>query len=112
MKCLREPACRSLLSGMILSCLILLGVTSHAYANGLPAGLAFFPGMAPLDPMFGPLLTVAVAIIERPFFARSGLTPWALLHSLRANFASYLMGIVVAMAYLSIIQSLVNGGLN
>lgn len=111
MKCFRQAACRSLVLGVIFSYLIILGVGRYAYANGLPAGIAFVPGLAPLDLMCGPLLTVAVAIIERPYFARSGLTPWALLHSLRANFASYLMGFVVALAYLSIIQTLVSAGI-
>lgn len=108
MKYFRQAACRSLVLGVILSYLIVLGSASYVYANGLPAGIAFFPGLAPLDLICGPLLTVAVAIIERPYFARSGLTPWALLHSLRANFASYLMGFVVAMVYLSIIQAFAN----
>ncbi len=100
MRSLRKTADRQkfLISFVGAFLIVFLG-TTQAFANGLPAGIAFFPGMAPIDLMCGPLLTVAIAIIERPFFARAGLTPWSLIHSLRANFASYLLGIVVALTY-------------
>jgi glucan phosphoethanolaminetransferase (alkaline phosphatase superfamily) len=101
----RQTAYRSFALGLLLSALMIVFDSTCAFANGLGAGIGFVPGLTPLDPLCGPLLTVAIAIIERPFFTRSGLTPWALIYSLRANFASYLLGIVVALIYLSVVQS-------
>jgi len=101
-----QRAYRGLVFGLLLSALVIVFDCTYAFANGLPSGIGFIPGLASLDPLCGPLLTVAIAIIERPFFARSGLTPWALIHSLRANFASYLLGIVVALVYLAVVQTI------
>jgi hypothetical protein len=105
-----QRAYRSLVFGLRLSALVIVFDCTYAFANGLPSGIGFIPGLASLDPLCGPLLTVAIAIIERPFFARSGLTPWALIHSLRANFASYLLGIVVAIVYLAVVQTIYQAG--
>lgn len=105
-RCTRQ----SLLLRFLMANLIVLLNPGRIFANGLGAGLGFFPGLAPIDFFCGPLLTVAVAFIERPFFARAGLTPWTLIHSLRANFVSYLLGIVVALAYISAAGALVRDG--
>lgn len=106
----RQTAYRSFALGLLLSALMIVFDGTCAFANGLGAGIGFVPGLTPLDPLCGPLLTVAIAIIERPFFARSGLTPWALIYSLRANFASYLLGIVVALIHLSVVRSVHQAG--
>lgn len=101
---------QSVLLSLLTANLIVLSTPGEVFANGLPAGLGFFPGLAPIDLFCGPLLTVAVALIERPFFARAGLTPWALIHSLRANFVSYLVGIVITLVYLSATGAVVRAG--
>jgi len=101
---------RSLLLGFLAATLIIFISPCQVFANGLPAGIGLFPGLLPIDFFSGPLLTVAVAIIERPFFARAGLTPWALIHSLRANFLSYLLGIVIALVYVSAVGSVIDAG--
>lgn len=101
-----HPPERSLRLAFLAAAAMMLAMAREAFANGLPAGIGFLPGMAPVDFFFGPLLTVAMAIIERPFFARSGLTPWSLIHSLRANFLSYLLGIVVALVYFALVRTL------
>ncbi|HOA52053.1 MAG TPA: hypothetical protein PKI05_07330 [Thermogutta sp.] len=111
MKSLQQNVAREkLLASFAAAVLMVFLGTTQAFANGLPAGIAFFPGMAPIDPVCGPLLTVAIAIIERPFFARAGLTPWALIHSLRANFASYLLGIVVTLIYVATVDAVIRAG--
>jgi hypothetical protein len=81
---------------LLLVLTLIVGPATPALANALANWLYVWPGVVSIDPIFGLLPTVLVALIERPFVSLAGVDKQPLLRSIRANLLSLLAGFPVA----------------
>ena len=74
------------------SFVLLLIFARTVQANSISSSAYLFPGVHPMNPIFGGLGTILAAIIERPFLRQAGIESNTLRVSLRANFLSLVVG--------------------
>ena len=74
---------------------ITLGVCRVAHANSLSAYAYFWPGVVSITVVFAFPTSLLAAFIERPFLTAAGITRRPLVLSLRANFLSTIVGILL-----------------
>lgn len=84
---------------ILRSALVLLFISisaQMAWANGGAwlSPVLYVPGLVVLSPLLGLPVTLAAAILERPFVSLAGVRTHALTRSIRANLLSWLVGLV------------------
>jgi hypothetical protein len=82
--------CATLLLGIIT-----FGLCSTANANSTSPLVYYYPGAA-IMPLYAFTASLLAAFIERPFLTAAGVRYRALTYSLRANFFSTLVGILIS----------------
>ncbi len=92
---------RRLLRALLVTLMVLVPATP-AFANSLASWVWIWPGVLPMDPLFGLVPTVLVAFVERPFVSRAGVHHRPLFRSIRANLLSLLAGIPLAFTVWSL----------
>jgi hypothetical protein len=74
---------------------ILLGMSGVAYADAISPYAFFWSGIGTINPVLAFPASLLAAFVERPFLTAAGLERRALVLSLRANFLSTIVGIVL-----------------
>jgi hypothetical protein len=73
----------------------LLGICSVAHANSLSPYVWFWPGIVSVTFVYAFPASLLAAFVERPFLTAAGLKNRALVLSLRANFLSAVVGLLL-----------------
>jgi len=81
----------TVLTGLIL----VLGVCRVACANSLSPYIYFWPGVISISFVYAFPASLLAAFLERPFLTAAGIRRSALVFSLRANFLSTVVGILL-----------------
>jgi len=79
----------------VLALLLVLLLATTAMANVIAPFVWLWPGVVAMSFPVSLPATVLAAFLERPFVSRSGIQRHALRYSLRANFLSLLVGVVL-----------------
>jgi fucose 4-O-acetylase-like acetyltransferase len=74
---------------------IVLGASGVAYADAISPYAFFWSGVGTINPILAFPASLLAAFVERPFLTAAGLEGRALVLSLRANFLSAIVGIVL-----------------
>ncbi len=74
---------------------ITLGVSRVAHANGISPYVYFWPGIISITLVYAFPASLLAAFIERPFLTAAGIKRRPLVLSLRANFVSTIVGILL-----------------
>ncbi|HID21689.1 MAG TPA: hypothetical protein EYP14_04735, partial [Planctomycetaceae bacterium] len=74
---------------------LVLSVPCVAYANSISPYVWFWPGIVSIALPYALPASLLAALIERPFLTAGGIGGRALLVSLRANFLSALVGLLL-----------------
>lgn len=74
---------------------ITLGVCRVAHANSLSPYVYFWPGIISITLVYAFPASLLAAFIERPFLTAAGIKRYPLVLSLRANFVSTIVGILL-----------------
>jgi hypothetical protein len=96
---------RSRRSVLLLLVVASLGVCGVAQANSMSPFVLFWPGILHTSLVYSLPATILVAIIERDYFRRTDDRRGSLILSLRANFLSTLVGILLVPASVVAIYS-------
>ncbi len=87
---------QTILRGVLV--LLFISISAQvALANGgaLLSPVLYVPGLVVLSPLLGLPVTLAAAVLERPFVSLAGIRTYALTRSIRANLLSWVVGLVV-----------------
>ncbi|MHB1037468.1 MAG: hypothetical protein ACYC35_18825 [Pirellulales bacterium] len=79
----------------IMFVVVAFGVCGVAHANSIAPYVWFWPGIVSITLVYAFPASVLAAFLERPFLTAAGLNRRALVLSLRANFVSAVVGILL-----------------
>ncbi len=80
---------------ILAGAIIVFGLTRSAHANSLSPYIWFWPGVVSLSLIYAFPASLLAAFAERPFVTRAGFDRRALVLSLRANFFSTVVGLLL-----------------
>jgi hypothetical protein len=87
---------QTVLRGVLVLWLVLIPAGLAFGNSGAPFELVLYvPGLVVLSPLLGLPVTLAAAVLERPFVSCAGIRRHALTRSMRANLLSWLLGLVI-----------------